>query len=203
MPRAVKTLPPQYELYRTLDLTKNRLVTTGVNLVAVAFFFLFGWLVLLFLTIARTDTAAIVAKIGSRFDTISTVAAIAVLIGLQIVMVVLHELAHGTFFWVFTRERPVFGLKSLHAAYAAAPDWYLPRNQHLIVGAASFVLITLAGLTLLPIVPPTMVPALLFVIVSNGAGAVGDFMMIAYLLGQPKETLVRDTGSAITIYRPT
>ena len=203
MTQAVKILPPHYELCRTLDLTKSKLVTTGVNLAAVVFFFLFGWLVLLFLAIARTDTAAIVAKIGSRYDSISIVVAIAVLIGLQIVMVILHELAHGTFFWIFTRERPVFGLKGLHAAYAAAPDWYLPRNQHLIVGAAPFVLITLAGLTLLSIAPPTLVPALLFVIVSNGAGAVGDFMMIAYLLGQPKEALVRDTGSAITIYRPT
>ncbi len=199
--QALKTLPPHYELHGTLDLSKNKLVAIGLNIVAAGFFPLFGWMALLFLSTVRPDTGSIIFEVGSRLEAVGTWGAIAVLIVLQIVMIILHELAHGLFFWYFTRERPVFGLKLPYAAYAAAPDWYLPRNQHFVVGLAPFVLITLTGIMLLPIIPARAVPTILFVIVSNAAGAVGDFWMVVWLLNQPRESLVRDTGSAITIYR--
>jgi len=180
--QALKTLPLHYRLHGTLDLSKSKLVATGINIAAAGFFFLFGWMALLFLAVVREDTGPIILQAGGRLEAIGTLPAIVVLVALQFVMVVLHEFAHGLFFWYFTRERPVFGLKLPYAAYAAAPDWYLPRHQHLMVGLAPFVLITLAGLTLLPIVPAPAVPVILFVVVSNAAGAVGDFLMVAWLL---------------------
>ena len=116
--------------------------------------------------------------------------------------VTLHEAAHGAFFWVFTRERPAFGLEPPFAAYAAAPDWYLPRRQHLVVGLAPFTLITLVGLALLPVVPAFVVPVLLLIMVTNAAGSIGDSVMVVWLLTQPRDILVQDTGAAINIYRP-
>jgi hypothetical protein len=120
---------------------------------------------------------------------------------LQVVMIVLHEAVHGAFFWLFTRERPRFGLHLPFAAYAAAPDWLLLRFQHLVVGLAPFAVITLLGLALLPVAPPLVVSALLLVIVTNAAGSTGDFLMAAWLLMQPADVLVQDTGAAITTYR--
>ena len=201
--QALKTLPPHYEPHGTLDLSKNWLAVLGMNVVGVAFLCLFGWLAALFLPAVRTDVAWITLETIATLEAIGNLATIAALLALYALMIILHELAHGIFFWLFTRERPVFGLKFPHAAYAAAPDWYLPRNQHLVVGLAPFVLLTLAGAVLLPIVPAPVVPALLLIVVINGAGAAGDFMMVAWLLAQPRETLERDTGDTITIYRPT
>ena len=200
--KALKTLPSQYELHLTLDLAKNRRFAIGLNVVAAIFFFLFGGLAVLFLSAVRADTVIAILRALVWLQAAGVLAIILVLVALQFLMVVLHEAVHGAFFAVFTRERPAFGLKPPFAAYAAAPDWYLPRDQHLVTGFGPFVVITLVGVALLFVVPAAVVPPLLFIIVSNAAGAVGDFLMIAWLLRQPREALVKDTGSAITIYRP-
>jgi len=144
-----RELPPRYELHGTLDISKSRLMAAGMNMAAAGSFFLFGWMALQFLRMTRSDAGSIVVGLSGRMgivDAAGVTLAVAVLVILQIIAVVLHEAAHGAFFWYFTRERPVFGLKLPYAAYAAAPDWYLPRSQHLVVGLAPFVLITLAGL---------------------------------------------------------
>ncbi len=200
--QACKTLPPNYQTYKTLDLSQNKLATLGLNIIGLGGFGLFGWLALLLLRASRPDAVEIAWKVGVKLEIIGALQAVAVVIGIQIVMVVLHEAAHGAFFWYFTRERPAFGLELPFAAYAAAPDWYLPRRQHLAVGLAPFVLITLVGLALLPVIPAPAVPVLLLIMVTNAAGSIGDFVMVAWLLAQPKGILVQDTGAAITIYGP-
>lgn len=199
--QACKTLPSDYRAYKTLDLSQNKLATLGLNLVGLTGFGLFGWLALLLLRVIRPDAVEIAWEAGAKLQTIGILPAVVTVIVIQIVMVILHEAAHGAFFWTFTRERPAFGLEPPFAAYAAAPDWYLPRHQHLIVGLAPFVLITLVGLALLPVVPAFVVPVLLLIMVTNAAGSTGDFLMVFWLLAQPRDTLVQDTGAAIAIYR--
>jgi hypothetical protein len=122
---------------------------------------------------------------------------------LLLVQVILHELTHAFFFWLFTDERPRFNLKWLYAyAYAAAPNnYYLPRNQYLVATLAPFVLITLFGAALLPVISLDMVPILLFIVATNAAGAVGDLFIIGWLLCQPANALVHNAGVAMIIYR--
>jgi hypothetical protein len=200
--KALRTLPPHYKPLLTLDLAKNRRFSTGLNVVAAGVFFLFGGLAVLLSSALRPDTVIAILRDLVWLQAAGVLAIIAVLVGLQFLMVVLHEAVHGAFFWIFTRERPAFGLKPPFAAYAAAPDWHLPRDQHLVVGLGPFVVITLVGMALLVVVPAVLVPSLLFVVVSNAAGAVGDFAMVAWLMRQPRDVLVKDIGSAITIYQP-
>jgi len=76
---------------------------------------------------------------------------LAILLALVAVLL-LHELVHGAFFWLITRSRPRFGLQITYA-YAAAPDCYIPRNPYLVVGLSPLVLITLAGIVMLPLIP--------------------------------------------------
>jgi hypothetical protein len=78
----------------------------------------------------------------------------------------------------------------------------MPRNQYAVVGLAPLVLMTLAGLALLPVIPVWAIPSLLFVVVTNAAGAVGDIAVVGWLLLQPRATLVNDIGDAVTLYRP-
>jgi hypothetical protein len=189
-PQAVKTLPQNYEPRGTLDASKNKTVVVGLNAAAVVLFFLFGWFALRILTVVHPDLESGELR---NFNWVTVVL-------LLLIPIILHELVHGFFFWLFTRERPKFGFKGPYA-YAAAPDWYLPRNQHLVVGLAPFVLITLAGLLLL-IVSPATISALLLAVVANAGGAAGDILVACWLLTQPRTTLVHDAGDAISIYRP-
>ena len=70
----------------------------------------------------------------------------------MLVMIVLHEGLHGLFFWLFTREKPKFAFKGFYA-YAAMPDWYLPKKEYLITALAPLVGITLLGVLGLALLP--------------------------------------------------
>ena len=63
-----------------------------------------------------------------------------------------YEAVHGLFFWLFTRSGPVFRLRLLYAS-AGAPEWYLPCRQHMVVGVAPLVVITVLGIIVLAVAP--------------------------------------------------
>jgi hypothetical protein len=116
-------------------------------------------------------------------------------------MLVLHELVHGAFFWLFTHQRPHFGFKGAYA-YAAAPDWYIPRRQYMLVGISPLVVLSLLGVLLLPVLPAGALLPWLVALAGNAAGAVGDALIVGWLLFQPDSVLVQDHGDAVTVYKP-
>jgi hypothetical protein len=118
-----------------------------------------------------------------------------------VLMVVFHEGLHGLFFWVFTRAKPRFGL-SLMYAYAAAPDWYIPRNRYLVVGLAPFVILTAAGLIAIAWLPHAWLAAGIFMVSLNAAGSVGDLFVTGWLLAHGPQVLINDTGAGFTAYAP-
>jgi phytoene dehydrogenase-like protein len=65
-----------------------------------------------------------------------------------------------------------------------------------------FVLITLVGLLLLPVAPAWLLLPVVFVVLMNASGAAGDILVVGWLLLLPANTLIRDKGDAITLYRP-
>ena len=201
---AVKTLPSSYERRATLDFAKNKAALIAVNVVGLLLMGLFIWLAVVFFGRVHQEADVIWALwsvaggatgLGSRV--IVVVVALVAMLGVG----VLHELVHGFFFWIFTRERPVFGAKSLYF-YAGAPEWYLPRSQHVVVGLMPFVIITVVGFILALIVPATVAVWILLVVVANASGAAGDLMAAVWLLRQPPETLVQDAGITLAIYQP-
>jgi hypothetical protein len=202
--KAVKTLPADYEPIGTLDFSQSKAALIVVNVIGLVLMGLFIWLGVWFMGVVFPGVDVIlalwsvtggVAGLGGRV--IIIVLALVVTLGVG----VLHELVHGLFFWLFTRERPAFGARSLYF-YAGAPDWYLPRGQHIIVGLMPFALLTLFGLAVAALVPEAVAAWILLAIVANVGGAAGDLMAAVWLLRQPPETLVCDTGLAITIYQP-
>ena len=94
----------------------------------------------------------------------------------------------------------MFGVRIFYA-YAAAPEWYIPRGQYAIVGLAPLVVITIVGLALLLVTPSPAVWAVVFVVALNAAGSIGDLLAVAWLLAQRSATLACDKGDAITLYR--
>ena len=119
-----------------------------------------------------------------------------------IAVIIVHELIHGLFFWFFTKQPPYFGFKVIYA-YAAAPSWYIPRNQFIVIGAAPLLLITFFGLLSIPSIPQLLLPALLFALGFNVAGSIGDLYIIWWLQHYPATILVNDVGDVFTIYTDT
>lgn len=191
--KPVKNLDAEYVRAGELGV-KNRKFIIGLNLVGLAMLFLFGWIFFRIASAIRPEIESLALSSVLRGSE-----TLGLLLGL-IAVLVIHELVHGFFFWIFTGDRPKFGLHILYA-YAAAPGWYLPRNYFLVVGLAPFVCITLVGLLLLPFVPFRIVPVLVLSLIFNAAGSVGDFAICGWIASQPKTLMVQDFGPGMTYYR--
>ena len=115
------------------------------------------------------------------------------------IMVVVHEAFHGIFFWLFTRSRPKFAFKGFYA-YAAAPDWYIPRWRYVLIGLAPLGGITLLGIMGLAWLPAWMIVPSLWLLVLNTSGAVGDLWVVVALLFQRSSIYVKDSGDLIEFF---
>jgi hypothetical protein len=190
--QATKTLPANFTLFHVLDLANRKLII-GMNAAGVVLLIVFGWL---FLGVAALLNPHFFRFGLQIFVRILDILSFLITIGL---VVVLHELSHAFFFWLFSRERPKIGF-NLFYAYAAAPDWYFNRRQFVLIAIAPVLLITTAGIIIMPLVDFLMNVRLVLALTVNAAGAVGDFMVVMWVLGQPTDILLRDEGTAVSAY---
>jgi hypothetical protein len=190
--KAIQTLPDHYTLLQEIDLSRDRRLLLVLNLVGVVLLLLAGWLFLRLVLALRPE----IRQSGVLRIELSSLVGIAIAF---VGVLVLHEMVHGLFFWLITRQRPHFGFRGAYA-FAAAPNWYLPRNPYLVVGLAPLILITLAGIAVTPFMPPGGLLPLVFALTTNAAGAVGDIAIVAWLLGKPPDLLIQDRGDAMSVY---
>jgi hypothetical protein len=161
-------------------------------------FVVFTWVFYALLNVLRPADAQYGLAIG--FSSIGGLVQIVLAtLLLMLAMIVIHEAAHGICFWYFTRSMPKFALK-LTYAYAAAPTWYLPKNQYLVTALAPLVGLSLLGGLLMLVVPREAFVALLFFLVTNASGAVGDLWVVGWLQRQPQDCYANDRGDAVTLY---
>lgn len=197
--RPVTRLPDHYIPLSSLDLSGSyRLLL--VMQVAGLFALLVSGVFFLWLTFFLRPTASEILSWQGLFS--RPLLLFGSLILSTVLMVVLHEAVHGLFFWLFTGRRPLFGFKGLYAYAASPPGTYLPRDQYLLVGIAPLVALSLAGTALLPFVPLAGLPVLLFFLIGNASGSVGDLLVIAWLLRMPPDTFLQDVGDKMTAYGP-
>ena len=197
--QATTSLPSGYVKRGTVNITKSPGLFILLNLLGVVVLLAAGALFIqLGYALRPDDMDAMLLNLsgGGNF-----VPGLLALLAVLVVMVVVHEAIHGFFFWLYTRARPAFGVGAGYA-YAAAPGWYLPRNQYLLVGISPLLVITLVGALLLAVVPAALLLPVLALMIVNASGAVGDLAVVAWLLTLPRETLASDDGDAVTVYVP-
>lgn len=195
-----KILPENYISLGTLDLSTDRRKLIQMNILAFGLLLLSAWLFGLVLVAIRPAAAEQI----SLSNLIQLPAALSFLLLILLVtgiMLVLHEAAHGIFFWHYTHQRPLFAVR-LNYAYAAAPEWYIPKRQYLVVALAPLVLLDLLAVGLAFIVPAEWLLGLWALLILNTSGAIGDLWVVGWLLRQPDTCLANDRGDAVTLYKP-
>jgi hypothetical protein len=192
MTHATRELSSTYQQSRILDLASQPVLMIGLNLIGLLLFFAFG---LAFLHLA----VLVYPGINFGISNFSAFWGILTFLLAYAAVLVLHELVHGLFFFTFTGSRPHFGLKQMYA-YACAPDWYIPRNQFLVVGLAPLILITFVGFILLPLLSPNLATYTLFAMAVNASGAIGDLYTVLWILRFPADAFVCDHGEKFMIY---
>lgn len=190
--QATRNLPADYRPGFNFDVKNDLRLALALNAAAIGVFVLVYPGVRWTATRLRPDTLAI-AEITQGDG---------LLLALGIVLtVIVHELLHGAFFWLFTKTPPVFGIK-LWYAYASAPGWYLAAVPFAVTGLAPLVGITALGAACLLVIPDTFVSETVLLISLNAAGSAGDLYVVARLLRQPKGVLIEDQGESIRFYLP-
>ncbi len=196
--RAVKNLPANYHPEKMLDFSSLR-SAIWLNVAAVPLLFVYGWIFQRLIILIRSINHSASGTWGviPAFSTLELV----VLIVSIFFMLTLHEMIHGAFFWLFTRERPKFALKPGYA-YAAAPDWHLPRPQYVVVGISPFIVISVLSILLSAFVAAPLVPYFFYMAIFNAAGALGDMIVVGWVLRQSAEILVQDHGDKFLTFAP-
>jgi hypothetical protein len=196
--QSTQTLPPEYQEVGTFDLRNNPQAMLRLNLWGFVLFAVSSWFFTFMLGALRPDDAGsgLALAVSGLNGGWQLVLAIILLTGL---MIVLHEAVHGIFFYAYTRSMPKFAFRGVYA-FAAAPGWYLPKAQYLVVALAPLVLLSLLGLVLMAVIPAAGFLGLLFFLVTNASGAVGDLWVAVWLLRQPRDCYANDAGDAVTLY---
>ena len=193
---AVKSLPEDFQHRETLDLSSTR-SALWLNLAAVPLLFVFGW-------IFKTCFALLGAGDGTSLDIWQAIKAFSfaewmIAILFLVLMLIAHELVHGMFFWLFTHERPKFALRSGYA-FAAAPDWYLSKYPYIMVGLSPLVIISVACCVVSIFASPLLLGYLLLVATFNAAGALGDMIVVGWIVQHKNPIYVRDQGDSFSVY---
>lgn len=124
------------------------------------------------------------------------------LVGLILVLV-LHELAHGIAMRLFG-ARPKYGVMWNKAMfYATAPGFAFPRGKYLVVALAPLIslsLLALLGMWAFAGTSWAMIIALLASI--NASGAIGDLWISTLVLRYPSHAYVIDEQDGMRIFLP-
>jgi len=201
-PNATQRLPEGYRLLHSLDLIKDHKLLLTLSLVSIGLFvvtwvglgWLFQWL--------RPDITSGVTGFSFSITGIPDILApFLVILGVTLMMLIVHEAIHGIFFRVFTGGRVKFAFKGAYA-YAAAPDWYLPKKPYMVISLAPLVLMTAAGIIASLFVPLNWITPIILLLAMNASGAVGDIYVFLLLTRMENDVLIQDFGEKMAIYAP-
>ena len=191
-----KTLPETHSLAWAVDMKKDRRLHWILQLAGLAWFFTAGFALLKIVVALRPDF-----MLEGSFDNVWQV----LWLGLATLLIIfgtttIHELVHGFFFWLFSKSRPQFGLGPGYA-YAAAPDWFFPKWQYIVIGLAPLVVLTVVGLIAIAIVPLSWLQTIFLAVVFNAGGAIGDIYVCARISLEAPNVWIKDTGDGFEVYR--
>lgn len=183
-------LPENYELDKTIDMKK---MSTNIFLnVLNILFVIISFLILIPLKFKEI-------KIDNLIE-LSIVMFIA-LIGF-IIYIVLHELTHGIFYKIFTKQKLTFGV-SLTYAYCGVPNIYVRKKEAIIACLSPLIIFSIIFLTLIFILPPNYINLSIIILFSfHFGGCSGDIYLSLILLTKyDKDTYIKDTGPTQYIYK--
>lgn len=189
--KATLELPEAYRKVCDIDLAKNKklfLIVNGLCLLIVATMIALGML------LGQPISAFFDVENGIKAYLVRAAA----LIGGYILYIILHELVHGIFMRAYSGVRPHYGFKGVYAF--AGSDAYFALTPYLVISLAPVVIWGIVLGVLCAVASPAWFWVFYFLEVMNVSGAAGDFYVTVFMLKMPSDILVRDTGTAMSVY---
>ena len=188
--KAIETLPAGYRQIYTIDLQKNMKMMLLVNVIAI--------LIALLMAVPMH----FVVPISTLFDMTGGIEAystrFAVLIGLLILYMILHELVHGIAMKLCGTKKVRYGFTGMYA-YACSDDYYT-KKPYLFIALAPVVLWGVVLAVINPLVPTAWFWVIYMIQITNLSGAAGDFLVTVKFIRMPEDILVKDHGVGMVVY---
>ena len=131
--------------------------------------------------------------LNGQFSSSIDLVGMGVLLLVFVATIIVHELVHGLFFWLFG-YKVSFGLMLPIAAYTMAKNQLIKRIDYLTISLAPFVLINLVCILLLFLKIPIVSDIAVSILIINTSGAVGDLWLAKVIFSSPKKTLFYDSS---------
>ncbi len=177
-------------LYTSIKLLDNKSILKKLGILQIVLFFVFYILnSILFFFLHLPINSSV--NLSTFFQGI-----VGVIIGGFFILII-HELIHGLFFWLFSRKKVKFGFKQ-GLAYATCPGFLFSKKQFFITLSSPFIVITAILLMLQYSLFHPMV--ILFLISWHASACAGDFYMIKIIIKAPANILIEDTESGIDLW---
>ena len=179
-------LPPGFDVRTTVDLKTDRKIAVAIQVVFVA------------TVVVLVGLALILGfPLSSGFSTWVTI--VGTVVACLFYMVV-HELTHAGFLWLFSRMRPAVTLRIPYLSVGGRG--YLNTRSFLVVALAPVVIWGLVLVTLLVTLPSEFFFSVYIVTILNFAGSSGDYFQAYAVAKLPPTALIQDDGRVTTVYLP-
>lgn len=188
--KGYESLPADFAPILSIDLQKQKKLAVLVN--ALAFVIAVLMVVIGIFAVPDAKLFDFSAGYGVYFLRLG------VLVGGLFAYIILHELVHGIFMRLFSRQRVKYGFTGLYAF--AGSDAYFDKTSYIIIALAPVVIWGAVLAVLCALLPPSWFWPVYIIQINNISGAAGDFYVTARFLLLPRDILVRDTGVAMTVF---
>lgn len=118
---------------------------------------------------------------------------------LIILVIALHEWLHGLAIRYYGGWPRYGAIPRKFVVYATA-DAYFYRDPFIAIALAPLVVLTGAGLLLMPLLPDVHALNVALLVVANGAGAAGDIWMAYVARRYGRDTLILDEADSIRVF---
>ena len=183
-------LPEGYRQIYSIDLQKNTKMMLLVNALAIL------------IAALMAVPMHYIVPITTLFDMTGGIEAyttrFAVLIGLLILYMVLHELVHGIAMMICGTKKVKYGFTGMYA-YACSDDYYT-KKPYLFIALAPVVLWGIVLAVINPFVPTAWFWVIYMIQITNLSGAAGDFLVTVKFIRMPEDILVKDHGVGMVVY---
>ena len=185
-------LPCGYRQCLHVDLAKNKKLFLLVNLAAA----LIG--------VALAIAGIVICPISATFDAEEYIWMPLLRFGVLMiafpVYIVLHELVHGLFIRIFSGKGAHYKFTLAYAS--AGSDAYFGKWSYIVIALSPVVLLGALLAVLCALLPATWFWVAYAIQILNLSGAAGDYYVTLRFCTLPRDILVRDSGTAMTVYTP-
>lgn len=181
--KALNVLPGDYTPIMSVDMQNNKKTAIIVNVIAVALMIVMIVPVCFFVPITLL---------------VKNIVGLAVFAVGYIVYIILHELTHAAVMKAFGAKKINFGFTGLYA-YAGC-NFYFDRKSYCLIALAPVILFGIIFGAINFFVPASWFWCVYMLQVGNISGAAGDFYVTWRFSRLPRDILVHDSGTAMTVF---